>query len=150
MRKEKATEKIRPCVVMEDDADPTSLRKSRKICLATRWDKTPLANLPKLFRYFSVPIFPNSCDGYDTYHSLPVWSVKDAFLIAWVFPTKRPLINRWPKKVPGDAPEQTWVFGQRAKAKLDDDCFDKRGDWIAQCQANPKFAEEHARECLVS
>ncbi|RPD56376.1 hypothetical protein L226DRAFT_176428 [Lentinus tigrinus ALCF2SS1-7] len=151
--KDRATKKIRPCIMMADDKDPPSMRKPREICVTTTWEKTPIAALPKLFQKFSKPIFPNyrvSHHNEDHYHSRPEWDVEDAFVIVWIFKTNRPPINRWPKKEPGDPPENPCTFGQKARGKLNKDCFEMREEWTTTSETNPKLVEQYVRECLVS
>ena len=153
MGREHATTKIRPCIMMRDDSDPPIMRKARMICVTTTWEKTPLTDLPELFQHFSVPLFPNdriSRKHPDHYHSLPSWDIEGAFVFAWQFESKRPLLNRWPRKEPGEPPEEPVVFGTAANARLAQDCLEKREEWLRKCQANPQFAERHARDCLVS
>ncbi|RPD71464.1 hypothetical protein L226DRAFT_176080 [Lentinus tigrinus ALCF2SS1-7] len=152
MRKEHATKKIRPCIMMRDDTDPLSVCKPRTICVTTSWEKTPLTDLPELFQLFSVPLFPNrriSRENPDHYHSLPgEWDIEDAFVFAWEFESRRSIINRWPSKEPGDPPKEPVVFGKVAQARLAQDCVNKREEWVRKCRLDPKFADKHARDCL--
>ena len=155
--KNHATAKRRPCIVMEDVtanvADPMSISKRREICLAASWEGTRLADLPKLFQFFSIPIHRNrgiSPDSPDHYHSLPEWDIENGFLLAWRFKTTRMLINRWPEKELGTPPTEPYVFGQKAWSKIVSDCEAKEREWLRMCKEDPTFADRQARECLVS
>ncbi|RDX46975.1 hypothetical protein OH76DRAFT_1473153 [Lentinus brumalis] len=144
--REKATKKIRPCVVMEDH-NTTHRKANEKVCLTTSWGKTSLDTLPELFRFFSFPILRDRCDNSEHCHSLPAWDIDNAFVFAWEFKSERPLINRWPERQKGDPPECPCTLGQNAMEKLRNVCEAKKAEWAAKCE-DPKFAAWSARACL--
>ncbi|RPD71474.1 hypothetical protein L226DRAFT_176220 [Lentinus tigrinus ALCF2SS1-7] len=147
-KKDHATEKIRPCIAMSDGiSSATPL-----VCLTASWEQTPLADLPRLFRHFSIPIHRNRIisDNSNHYHSSPEWDIENAYVLAWSFESTRPLVNRWPGRETGTPPDQPYVFGNTTLKRIVSDCKYKQKEWLAMCSEDPNFAVECARECLVS
>ncbi|TFK93252.1 hypothetical protein K466DRAFT_658692 [Polyporus arcularius HHB13444] len=147
--REKATKKIRPCVVMRNQAPTVHRAKDcDRICLTTSWEKTALTDLPELFQFFSFAIFRDRCDDSEHCHSLPAWDIDNAFVFAWVFRSERPLINQWPERQRGDPPENPCVFGQNALEEIQNVCDAKKAEWDAKCKEDPEYAARNARACL--
>ncbi|KAI0692623.1 hypothetical protein C8T65DRAFT_745054 [Cerioporus squamosus] len=121
---------------------------SHIVCITASWDRTPLAELPQLFRIFSFPIFRDYCDNSEHCHSLPEWEIEDGFVFAWPFKTQRQFINRWPGREAGDIPEHPCVFGHNACTKIRHACEAKWAEWTAKCREDPNFAVNCALECL--
>ncbi len=142
----------RPCILMEYYKEAPRRKVMRKVCLVTTYWGRPISELPKIFREFSIPVFPNyaitpDCDCH--VHSLPKWSREDAWIIAWVFRTNRPLIHRMRAKREMSEHRENLVFGRTAMAYLKRDADNKRSEWVEKCK-KPNFGRAYAKEFYVS
>ncbi len=153
--KETATkhENGRPCIVMQHYRDPFTRRMSRKVCLVTTYSGRHISTLPKICKEFSVPVYPHYAitpdSGDDHVHSMPRWSRENAWIVAWIFTTSRPLIRALRARREAGQLGENIAFGETAMEYILETCENLREEWFDKCK-NPKFAGPYNKEFHVS
>ena len=142
----------RPCILMDYYREPPTQRMGHKVCLVTTYSGQHISTLPRIFKEFSIPVsqhYAVKSESGEHVHSLPPWNRKDAWIIAWIFVTRRPLLGRVRTKYEAGRPQEDIVFGDAAMEYLNIACDRRREEWLKKCQ-NPKFAGPYAKEFFVS
>lgn len=148
-----ATHKRRPCILMN-----RMIRKRNigtvlpHVCLMCTFEKTPIDDLPRIFRHFCLQVFTENAKLLETthLHSMPVWPMPGEmqWIIMWRFQTTRELLGRWPTKA-GCGERTGMAFGKKAMSQLNALCEKKQHEWKAFCETQPGFAEEQERQINV-
>ncbi|KAI0740874.1 hypothetical protein C8Q76DRAFT_853153 [Earliella scabrosa] len=148
VQKMHATYKRRPCIMMKHDPDPPTVRKGRKLCLTTTLEGERIENLPRIFLEFCVPIAPSyaiSGDEAAHVHSLPEWDRENAWVIAWMFTSRRALLGDSPD--PNCVTRQERVFGSKAMNDLKDECQKRLRAWYDKCRNDQSVSRLYKAEC---
>ncbi|KAL1945507.1 hypothetical protein VTO73DRAFT_2358 [Trametes versicolor] len=163
-----ATKKIRPGVLLKKIDGPLLNLRHAQICLVATFESTPMGELPGVFQYFCLPIFPNGAVNCGKFHlhCIPDWTEPKSWIFAWVFETTRPLESRWlteeewAKKCRGGREDPFFpelgdiasgtptgmAFGVDAVAELKKRCRALRQSWMQRCHRDRQFAIRHEKE----
>lgn len=142
----------RPCILMEYYQEPPTQRMGRRVCLVTTYSGQHVSTLPRIFREFSIPVAQHYAVNEESdahVHSLPPWDRNGSWIIAWVFVTQRPLIDRLRSKSKTGHPRRDVGFGEAAMKYIKKSCKKQRKEWLNKCKDH-KFAGPYAKEFFVS
>ncbi|OJT08391.1 hypothetical protein TRAPUB_730 [Trametes pubescens] len=144
-----ATHKRRPCILMDQTYRVSDKGvKSPRVCLMCTFEKTPIDDLPQIFRHFCLQVYTELADVLETahIHSIPIWPLHGEmqWIIMWPFQTTREMLGRWPRRgsKAGCGQRMGMAFGKKAMSQLDMLCKKKAKEWKAFCVSQPGFAEE--------
>lgn len=143
-KKRRATHKTRPCIILNEGKLRPDNTTDAEVCLLATFEKTPMTELPKLFRHFCVPIVPHddvpTPNKENHLHSMPYdWSQYNTWAIAWRLKSTRAVDNTW---VDFRLPEVSeWYFGRRAIRILMRQCDERRDAWDKLCDNRQKVME---------
>ncbi|TFK84689.1 hypothetical protein K466DRAFT_664992 [Polyporus arcularius HHB13444] len=139
----------RPCILMDYHEESYVRKIARKVCLVTTYSGHQMSTLPKICKEFSIPVSPSdaiTAENEDHVHSSPRWSRENAWIIAWVFVTRRPLIRRMQAKREAGRPSENVFFSESTAEYLDAACMKLRTEWMAKCRKDPSLAGRYAKE----
>ncbi|KAI0629530.1 hypothetical protein C8Q77DRAFT_292081 [Trametes polyzona] len=147
MDRDHATRKDpRPCIVMADIFNSREGSKRPYVCLMATFDGTPIDEMPRIMRFFCVPVTPHDLFSPDIHlHSLPEWPTANGWIIAYPYWATRPLGGRWRAPNAGEA-RKGMAFGVLAMKELEQTCTAKHEAWKDMCRRNPVLANEYERE----
>lgn len=149
--------KYRPCVLT---SPLVSGEKGADCMLLATINYTPYGDLPRVYRWFLVGIYPNKSHPLLPHlHTVPEWRNPSQWVMAYSFRSTRSLVGLWPRaRDPNYGPNRE-VLALNPPANVvgtdpvytmrDDDLgllFEIAGqkllDWGQECEDNQKFAPE--------
>lgn len=150
---EKATHKKRPCILTEYTRKAPTGMTGARICIMCTFEKTPIENLPLIFRHFCVQVYTEDAPApQDVHlHSLPEWDLRGdmQWIIMWPFNTTRELLGRWRVTPPDCTQRPGMAFGVSAMKHIETISAEKDREWKAFCATQPGFAAEQERQYRV-
>ncbi|KAI0774889.1 hypothetical protein BD413DRAFT_537397 [Trametes elegans] len=163
----RATQNIRPCILMKDVLRPPRVVTNASICLMATYEGQPIEDLRRVMQYLSIPVFPIDPHALDVdgmhLHSHTEWTRAPCWIMAWLYSTKRPLGTRWltpqARQCATAGQGQLWTesgivepacdgmtFNEDAYFELKTQWQARPDQWITSCKKSAFFASGHEKE----